>query len=233
MASSGGDGITVRTDGDNKSTIPEAEFGLGVVDSAYRAQTWNGMGKLFQQETLSDVMLMAEGQSIPCHKFLLAAASEYFYKGLVVETETVNPNLVEIEGITFNALKVIVSYLYTGNIEITADTVKDVIPACKILKLRTASDICETFAMETVNPGNCIGLYKMATANDFYNLSAKALHVMENNFNAVVSGKEFFTMSETDLAGYIQNENLKIPNEDPVFEAVKSWIRHREENPVF
>ncbi len=51
-------------------------------------------------------MLMAEGQSIPCHKFLLAAASEYFYSRLVVETETLNSNLLEIEGVTFNALKV-------------------------------------------------------------------------------------------------------------------------------
>ncbi len=223
--SSSCDNSIARTGGDSKPTISEAEFGLGICDSAYRPQTWSGMGKLFQQETLSDVMLMAEGQSIPCHKFLLAAASDYFYNRLTVETETDNHNLLEIEGIGFNTLKMIVSYLYTGNINITAENAKDVIPACKILKLTSACDICEMFAVEKINPGNCIGLYKMATAYDFQHLSAKALHVMENNFNDVVSKSEFLTMSETDLTTYIQNENLKIPNEDPVFEAVKSWVR--------
>ncbi len=223
--SSSCDNSIARTGGDSKPTISEAEFGLGICDSAYRPQTWSGMGKLFQQETLSDVMLMAEGQSIPCHKFLLAAASDYFYNRLTVETETDNHNLLEIEGIGFNTLKMIVSYLYTGNINITAENAKDVIPACKILKLTSACDICEMFAVEKINPGNCIGLYKMATAHDFQHLSAKALHVMENNFNDVVSGSEFLTMSETDLTTYIQNENLKISNEDPVFEAVKSWVR--------
>ena len=94
-----------------RSTLPEAEFGLGISDSTYRQQTWSGMGKLFQQEKLSDVMLMADGQSIACHKFLLASVSDYFYNRLVVETEAVNHNLLEIEGISFSALKVIVSYL--------------------------------------------------------------------------------------------------------------------------
>ncbi len=228
MASVGGNDNIERSDRCrthvplSKPIIPETEFGLGICDSAYRPKTWSGMGKLFQQETMSDVMLMAEGQSVPCHKFLLAAASEYFHNRLVGEDET--GNLLEIEGVTFNALKVIVSYLYTGHLNITAENAKDVIPVCKILKLTSACDICETFALEIVSPGNCIGLYKMATAHEFNQLSAKALHVMENNFSAVVSGREFLTMSETDLTDYIQNGNLKIPNEDPVFEAVKSWV---------
>ncbi len=209
--------------------LPEVEFGRGICDSAYRPQTWSRMGELFQQETLSDVMLMAEGQSIACHKFLLAAASEYFYK-FVVETETDHPNLLEIEDISFNTLKVIVSYLYTGSINITAENVRDVIPACKMLNLTSAYGICEKFAMNTVNPGNCIGVYKMATGNDVQQLAEKALDIMVNNFTEVVSGREFLTMSEKDVADYIQNENLKIPNEDPVFAAVVSWVKHHPQD---
>ncbi len=62
----------------------------------------------------SDVMLMAEGQSIPCHKFLLVAASGYVYSRLVVTPDAVNHNLLEIEGVSFQTLQIIVSYLYTG-----------------------------------------------------------------------------------------------------------------------
>ena len=208
-------------------TLPEAEFGLGISDSVYRPQTWSGMGKLFQHEILCDVMLMAEGQSIPCHKFLLAAASEYFYVRLVLDTESLNSNLLEVEGISFSALKVIVSYLYTGNINITTENAKDVIPACKMLRLTSAYDTCENITLETVTAVNCIGLYKMATDHNIQHLSEKALDVMMNDFTEVVSGREFFAMSETDLAEYIQKENLKIPTQDPVFGAVVCWIRHQ------
>ncbi len=212
-----------------KPTLPESEFGLGISDSTYRPQTWSGMGKLFQSEKLSDVMLMAEGQSIPCHKFLLAAASEYFYK-FAVGTKRDNPNLLEIPGISFNALKVIVNYIYTGNVNVTAENARDVIPGFKMTQLKSAYDICEKFALDTVNPGNCIGVYSMATENDVQKLSAKALDVMVSNFTEVVSGREFLTMSENDVADYIQNENLKIPNEDPVFAAVVFWVRHQPQD---
>ena len=44
-----------------KPTLPEAEFGLGLCDDTYQHQTWSGMGKLFQHEKLSDIMLTADG----------------------------------------------------------------------------------------------------------------------------------------------------------------------------
>ncbi len=183
------------------------------------------MGKLFQQESLSDVMLMAEGQSIPCHKFLLASASEYFYNKLVVVSDAFDHNLLEIEGISFQTLKVIVSYIYTGNINITVANAGDVIQACKMLKLHSACATCEAFLIENTNPQNCIGLYGVATASGIQVLKEKAREVMMNNFTEVVIGPEFQNMSAEDLEVYIQNENLRIPNEDSVFHAVTSWIR--------
>ncbi len=209
-------------------TIPEDEFGSGTLDSAYQPQVWRDVGKLFQQETLSDVMLMAEGQSIPCHKFLLATASEYLYDKLVHASDTVNHNLLELKDINFQTLKVIVSYLYTGHINITVQNAPDVISACKDLKLRSAYETCEAYLMEEIGPANCIGLCKVATVNDIQRLKEKAVNIMCSDFKEVVSGPEFLNMSADEVEEYIQNESLRIPNEDPVYDAVISWI---EKNP--
>ena len=210
-------------------TIAESEFGSGTSDSSYQARVWKDMGKLFQQETLSDVMLMAEGQSIPCHKFLLVASSEYFYNRLVAAADAVEHNLLEIDGINFQTLKVIVSYIYTGNINITVENAGDVISLCKTLKLNSAYDTCEAFLKQQANPGNCIGLHRMASRNDIVELKEKAREIMMNNFKEVVSGPEFLDMSTDEVDEYIQNENLRIPTEDPVYDAVISWIRHQPE----
>ncbi len=121
-----------------KPTIPEEEFGSGICDSAYQPQAWKDMRKLFQQEKLSDIMLMAEGQSIPCHKFLLAAASGYFYNRLVVEPESIEHNLLEVKDISFLTLRVIVSYIYTGHINITVENARDVFPVLNVLGLKSA-----------------------------------------------------------------------------------------------
>ena len=211
------------------STFPEKEFGSGTLDCNYQPRVWKDMGKLFQQEILSDVMLMAEGKSIPCHKFLLVAASEYFYSKLLAASDAVDHNLLEIENISFQTLKLVVNYMYTGHINITVENSGDVLPACTILKLSSAYDTCETFLLENTHPMNCIGLYRLATEHDAQRLREKAREVMLNNLCKVVSGPEFQDMSADEVEEYIQNENLRIPNEDPVYEAVISWIRYKPE----
>ncbi len=210
-------------------TIAEKEFGSGTSDGNYQARVWKGMGKLFQQETLSDVMLMAEGRSIPCHKFLLAASSEYFHNRLAGGFDCVDHNLLEIEGISFQTLKLIVSYIYTGNINITVENAGYMISLCKTLKLNSAYDTCEAFLKEQANPANCIGLHRMASRNDVVELKEKIREIMVSNFKEVVSGPEFLDMSADEVGEYIQNENLRIPNEDPVYNAVISWVRHQPE----
>ncbi len=222
--------VTQPEDKPVKPTIPEEEFGSGICDFSYQPQVVKDMGKLFQQETFSDVMLMAEGRSIPCHKFVLAAASEYFYNRLVMEPEGVKHNLLELEDISFPLLKVIISYIYTGCINITVENASDVFPVLQRLKLKSACDACEPFLVDAVNPSNCIGLYRMATAEQNAQLlKVKAEEVMVNNFQEVISYPEFQNLSLQELEQYIQSDNLRVPNEDAVFGAVVSWCGYNAE----
>ncbi len=205
-----------------KLTIPDPELGgwdLRLPTLAYPPQVLRDiMGKLFQQETLGDVTLMTEGQSIPCHKFLLVAASEYFYNKPAVASNPVDHNLLEIEGISFQTLKVIVSYIYryTGNINITVDNAGDVIPACQLLKLHSACATYEAYLMEKISPANCSSLHKIVTANEIELLKQTAQEVMLTDFREVVSSAEFQNMLQ-EVEAYIQNEDRGILNEDPVY----------------
>ncbi len=54
----------------------------------YKERVWEDLRSLFQQDELTDVMLAAEGQSIPCHRVLLAAASKFFHDKFVVHPES-------------------------------------------------------------------------------------------------------------------------------------------------
>jgi len=39
-----------------------------------------GFGEFFKNKTLSDVIFKVEGKDFPCHKIILANASQYFYE---------------------------------------------------------------------------------------------------------------------------------------------------------
>ncbi len=205
--------------------IPEEVFGIGVTDSAYEPLTLTAMGKLFQQEQLTDVMIFAEGQSIACHKFLLAASSPYFHGKFVTE-DVLDNNLLEIENISFDTLRLVVSYLYTGRINITVENARDVIPALKLLKLQSAYDTSEQYLMNIADPFNCVALFETARTNGVQSLGNHTLELMAGNVKQVVSSPEFMLLREELVQEFIQDSNLSIPNEDVVFDAVVAWVRH-------
>ncbi len=171
-------------------------------------------------------MLMAEGQSIPCHKMLLASVSEYFRRKFVTEANAMENNLLEIEGITFHTLKLIVSYLYSGKININVENIKKLIAASDMLKLSSLTETCGNYAVKILNATNCLGFYEIAALYNVEHLSGMAHQIMMNKFVDVVTGPEFKALAEDEVIQYIQDEKLRVLNEDPVFEAVVLWVKH-------
>jgi len=60
------------------------------------------------------VSLVVEGKTVQAHKVLLAAASDYFaamFTGNMIESEM---ETVELQGLEFSALQLLVDYCYTG-----------------------------------------------------------------------------------------------------------------------
>ncbi len=52
----------------NGQPHPPEEPWSAAAGEKYKARVWEDLRHLFQQNELTDVMLVAEGQSIPCHK---------------------------------------------------------------------------------------------------------------------------------------------------------------------
>ncbi len=74
---------------------------------------------MFQQNQLTDFMLTTDGMRIPCHKVLLAASSKFFRIKFIINPESLEHNRLEIEDIEFETLRSIVSFIYSGSIQLT------------------------------------------------------------------------------------------------------------------
>ncbi len=209
----------------NPSAIPTEEFGTGTSDSGFQPRVFTAIGKFLQQDHLTDVVLISEGKSIACHKVLLGASSEYFFNKFISKNNSQN-NPLEIEGISFHTLKLIISYLYTGNIKITVENAKELMSACNMFKLKFAYDICEKKLNQAADPSNCIDLYRAANLHNMPDLREKACQVMFRRFGEVTCGSEFKDMSSEEILAYIKEDNLRIPDEDAVFDAVVTWVKH-------
>ena len=77
------------------------------------------MNELRKQNTLCDVTLVAEGTEFPVHKLVVASCSPYFkamFNGAMSES---NSDRVNLEGVQSDALRQLVEYIYTGEIEVS------------------------------------------------------------------------------------------------------------------
>ena len=84
---------------------------------------------------LTDVTLVAGEISLPCHRLILAANSDYFsamFTGGMLEQ---NMETVEIQGVEGGALRQLVDYCYTGKLSLQEDSVENITVAACLLQL--------------------------------------------------------------------------------------------------
>ncbi len=215
----------------------------------YRSRVWEDMRNLFKEDLLTDVMLAADGQSIPCHKVLLAAASKFFYDKFITNLESLEHNILDIDDIGFDTLTSAVPYIYSGNIELTVEKTEKLIPASVSLMLPELTKQCENFLEERKSDiSDCIVVYRIAKANSLDDTSQRAWETMLDNFQAIITTSAFKELPETEVhtevkyisdkvitevhteVKYISDKDLNVASEDPVFEAVVTWSRHDMEN---
>ncbi len=194
----------------------------------YRSRVWEAMRKFCKEDLLTDVMLAAEGRSIPCHKVLLSAASKFFSDKIITKPESLEHNILDIDGIDFDTLTSVVAYIYSGKIQLTVKKIEKMLPASVSLMLPELTDECKTFLDEAVNndTSDCSAVYKLAKANSLTKTADKAWQVLRRNFQDIAATDAFKDITETELQEYIRDEELNVAFEDPVFEAVVTWVRH-------
>ena len=183
-----------------------------------------GMHKLRQNEEYTDVTLQSGDIQIRCHRNVLAVATDYFKAmfrcGLEESMSATVPLTVEPEIPTS-----IVDYLYTGEIELTADNVESLFKAGDVLQLDTFKVACENFMLKQVESANCVGFSKFATLYRLDKLQQQARRVMQSEFKNVALNEEFKELSCKELIEIIKDDDINVEDEDFVFEAVLDWVR--------
>ena len=197
------------------------------VNKAYRNDFMESIYKLRQKYT--DVTLLADGAKIRCHRIVLAVASDYFKAmfGCGLKESTSDTVQMTMEPGTVTS---IIDYMYTGEIELTIDNVESLVKACDFLQLNDLKAGCEGFMMAQVDLTNCVGFFRFAASYQLPTLHGKAKRLMLAEFKSVAFSDELKELSCDDLVELIKDDDVRVEDEDIVFETVLEWIRHDLEN---
>ena len=179
------------------------------------------MHKQRQSDKYTDVTLQSSSVDIRCHRYVLAAASDYL--NAMFQCDVEDPVQLNMKP---EILTAIVDYIYTGEIELTVDNVESLVKACDVLQLDTLKTACESFMLKQVEPANCVGFFQFAASYHLDELQQKPRRMMRSEFKIVASTDDFKKLSCNELIGFIKDDKVNVASEDVVFDAVLGWIRH-------
>ena len=195
------------------------------VDKSYQNAFMKRMHKQRQADQYTDVTLQSSDVDIRCHRNVLAAASDYFNAMFRCDLKESTSDTIQMN-MQPTILTRIVDYIYTGEIQLTVDTVESLVEACDVLQLDTLKTACENLMVKHVDPVNCIGFYKFSALYHLDKLQHKAKRMVQSEFKVVAFMDEFKELSCTEVIECIKSDEVNVASEDIVFDAVLCWVGH-------
>ena len=195
----------------------------------FSSQVFCSLDSLRKDRKLCDITLKVGDFTLLSHRVVLAAASPYFNAMFTVDMMESRQDEVTLHGVEFSALDDLINFCYTGRIEISVENVQNLLCASSLLQLASVKQACVEFLHRVLHPHNCLGIRSFADTFSCLDLVDAADVYAMKNFSEVCTSEEFLALSPEALEMLISREELKVRNEQEVFEAVMFWVKKDED----
>ncbi|KAM6124693.1 Kelch-like 4 [Phoenicopterus ruber ruber] len=193
-------------------------------------QTFRKMENYLQQKQLCDVLLIVGDQKIPAHRLVLSAVSDYFAAMFTNDVREAKQEEIKMEGVDPDALKALVRYAYTGILELKEDTIESLLAAACLLQLSQVIEVCCNFLMKQLHPSNCLGIRSFGDAQGCPELLKVAHTYTMEHFTEVIKNQEFLLLPANEIAKLLSSDDINVPDEEAIFQALMMWVRHDLQN---
>ena len=177
-----------------------------------------------------DVTLRLGGQDFYAHKVILASCSDYFYAMFNGNMKESKERVIDINGVDVEIMKLVLNFIYTGSIPLSNDNVESVLQAANLMLIKSLKEVCCRFLETLLTVGNCLGMQKFAESYACEELLGKTTEFINDNFGYVTESDEFLQLHPSQLSPLLASDNLRILNEERVYEALIRWTKHDVRN---
>ena len=172
-----------------------------------------------------DVDLKIQNTTIPCNKSILSSQSLFFEAIFSLPFKEKNLDVIEIKGeIDARTMEGIIHFMYKGALRISWRSLPDIVHACAFLQLTELLEICDKYlADKYLHKDNCILCFCFARKYNLQKLMETARRCIVKEFMDLILHDDFLKMDETELITIIRDDQLYVPNEDYVLDAILRW----------
>ena len=191
----------------------------------YYKEILQNLNSLRHESSLCDVTLVVEGREFKAHRNVLAASSPYFRNMFTSDMREKTEGKVTIEALTSSVMEDLLSYLYTGAVEVTNDScARDLLFASDYLMVPRLNKMAGDFLLRDLSVSTCISVYQLAVATRNEVLRAEALSLINKHFLRVTKSKDFMSLSVDEVIECVSSDDVEIRAEEEIFDVVIRWV---------
>ncbi|XP_017269985.1 kelch-like protein 22 isoform X2 [Kryptolebias marmoratus] len=197
--------------------------------SAHFRSLLDGLLTLRQAGILFDVVLLVEGRPIQAHRILLAASCDYFRGMFAGGLREMQQNEVPIHGVSYTAMKKILDYIYTAEIELDLESVQEVLIAATLLQLESVTGFCCDFLFSWLDESNILEVHHLADLYGLQQLKARVHSYILRNIQSLSQTDVYRQLPEDDVFRALSSDELQVASENEVYEAALHYHYSPEE----
>eukprot|EP00435_Cladocopium_sp_Y103_P060519 s674_g22.t1 len=193
----------------------------------HRTGIMQQLRQFWMDKKFCDVELKStDGTKHPAHKAVLFAASVYFQRmlgGLFLEAERVRQEEpVEIAA-SNAAVSALLDYTYDGQPEVTVEVALELRRLAQAYDLPKLAGDIEAGIRASLD--GSVALQVLQEEHDLHSLRAACEDKVAEEFETCSQQTDFLKLSESQLARILKREDLAVPREEVVVNAVFAWLQ--------
>lgn len=181
--------------------------------------------KMKETEHLTDVVLVAEGISFPCHRVVLAAFSPYFRVMFTCGLRECNNREIFLRDTPAESLSLLLNYMYCSELPLTNDNVQGISIAAFLLQMDEVFTRCQLHMTENMDASNCLGVYYFARDLGAEDLADHAQRFLRQHFVQVCQNEEILELEAHQLGKLLSSDDLNISREETILDVVLRWVK--------
>lgn len=182
--------------------------------------------KMRETEHLTDVVLVAEGISFPCHRVVLAAFSPYFRVMFTCGLRECNNREIFLRDTPADSLALLLNYMYCSDLPLTNANVQGVSIAAFLLQMDDVFTRCQQHMTDNMDASNCLGVYYFARDLGAEDLADHAQRYLRQHFVQVCQNEEVLELEAHQLGKLLSSDDLNVSREESILDVVLRWVQH-------
>ncbi|XP_028407755.1 kelch-like ECH-associated protein 1 [Dendronephthya gigantea] len=199
-------------------------------NGSYTNQLADTMAEFRRNGQLCDVIISTEEKAFQAHKIILAASSSFFQSLFTVDMSEKNKQTIKMDNIDPATMTLVLDYIYTGVItNPNSDDARELYLAADYLILPGLKHKAVEIMVEALSPENCLRTLVWSHRFSSRALFTHTFRFILDNFNSVSRTADFVKLSARDLKLLLSCNNLRVPDEEVVYEALKRWCEEKSD----